>query len=202
LAKGLTFSIGGASFEADPEKLDRKKLYGYRENIALDDDGAECTLVSTSECGTIVIPKGGTGLGYLSADGNWVDRGEIKTVNLDGSPALIKPSSYSGTITLDQKASPEDLLDCSVAGFYHLFSDPELLTAIGTNIYQFEYCYRDSYETSTAFVLASGNGGSKELFMLIGYKNDFQFLGFDEISVVDEADEEEEDDDGGFDFSF
>jgi hypothetical protein len=202
MAKVLTFSIGGIEYTADPGKIDRKKLYGYREQIALDEDGEECQLVSMSLCGTIVIPKGGTALGYLDSDGSWVERSSMRTVKLDGSAAILTPSSYSVVIPLLQKAAPEELLDCSVAAFYRLDASMGLAEAIGSDIYRFEYCYSESYETQTAFVMMSEASGFKELFMLIGRKNEFPFIGLEEITVFDENSTEDDEDDGDeIDFS-
>ena len=203
MGKELTFSIGGAEYSVGTAKLDRKQLYGAREKIALDDDGAECSLVSMSQCGTIIIPKGGTGLGMLSADGKWIDRSNIQTVTLDGQPATLIPSSYSGVVALQTKATPEELLDCSVAGIYRLDDTDGLTAAVGNDIYQFDYCYRDSYETTAAFVLVTENGGNRQLFMLIGTKNDYPFIGYEEISVLEENGNEDDEDEGddGIDFS-
>ena len=203
MGKGLVFSISGSEFPVGVAKLDRKQLYGSREKIALDDDGVECSLVSMSQCGTIIIPKGGTGLGFLSADGKWIDRNRMQTVTLDGQPAKLNPSSYSGVIALEKKATPEALLDCSIAALYRLDDAGELIAVVGNDIYQFDYCYRDSYETTAAFILVSEQGGSKALFMLTGPMNEYPFIGFEEISVVEENgdDDEDEDNDDSIDFS-
>lgn len=202
MGKVMTFSIGGIEYTADTGKIDRKKLYGYREQVALDEDGAECRLVSMSPCGTIVIPKGGTALGYLDANKKWIGRSSMRTVRLDGSAAELTPSSYSAVISLEMKATPEELLDCTVVGFYRLDAAMGLAEAIGTDIYRFRYCYSDSYETQTAFLIVSDASGIKELFMLIGRKNEFPFIGLEEIAVIDDSSiEEDEDDDDEIDFN-
>ena len=203
MGKELIFSIGGTDFSVEVAKLDRKQLYGSRDKIALDDDGVECSLVSMSQCGTIIIPKGGTGLGCLSADGKWIERSQLKTVTLDGEPAKLNPSSYNGVISLANKATPETLLDCSISALYRLDDTNGLMAAIGNDIYEFAYCYRDSYELTAAFLIVSEQNGNKGLFMLIGTKNEYPFIGYDEISVIDENSTEDEDEEGddSIDFS-
>ena len=202
MPRTLTFAIGGTDHAVEPMKIDRKKLYGWTETHAFDDDGNECQLVSTDSSGTIIIPKGGVGLGIESADGKWVERAELRTVNDDGSDAELTPSSYSSVIELTRKATDEELLDCSVTGFYHLAgADPALIEAVGTDIYTFDYCYRDAYETSPAFVLASDVDGGKELFMFVGVRNDFPFIGLDEVSTPDEEETDEEEESDDIDFS-
>jgi len=202
MPRTLTLSFGDGDFPVEPMKIDRKKLYGWTEIHAFDDDGNECQLVSTDSSGTIIIPKGGVGLGMESSDGKWVDRSELRTVNEDGSDAAMTPSSYSQVIELTRKASDEDLLDCSITGFYHLVgADPGLIAAVGEDIYTFDYCYRDAYETSPAFILVSEIDGTNQLFMFVGTKNDFGFIGLDEVSTPDEEETDEDDESDDIDFS-
>jgi len=196
----MTFAIGGNEYSVEPVKIDRKKLYGWSENHAFDDDGNECMMVSTDTSGTIIIPKGGVALGLVSDEGKWVERSELKTVKADGSEAVLIPSSYNSVNVLDSKATEEDLLDCSITACYHLMESDELIAAIGNDIYKFDYCYRDSFETSPAFLLTSVIDGKKELFLMVGTQNIFDFIGLSELSVAvdSETDDEEESDDIDF----
>jgi len=196
MASQLLFSVAGREFSAVPTKVDRRKLYGWTEVQAFDDDGNRCTLVSTDQSGTIIIPKGGIGLGMVAADGKWVERASLKTVTADGEAAQLIGSSFSKSNAL-VKARAEDVLDCAITAFYHLAGEDGLIDAIGSDIYKFDYCYRDSYETSPAFLLTTEQGGEKTLFLLVGRENAFDFIGLAEVAVAEEAateDEEEEDD--------
>jgi len=202
LAKELIFSINGTEFHTEPAKIERKKLYGWSEIHALDDEGNECTLVSMDESGTVIIPKGGVALGILADNGKWVERSTLKTVKLDGGEATLYPSVYTTVNNLDEKATPEELLDCSITAFYHLGNaDAQLKSFIGNDIYKFNYCYRDSYETTRAFILSSEIDGENELFMLVGTQNVFDFIGLEEVAVADEEETEEEDEEDEIDFS-
>ncbi|GHT60006.1 hypothetical protein FACS1894109_16980 [Spirochaetia bacterium] len=58
MAKCLNFSLGGVVHSATPVKVDRKKLYGWSETKAFDEEGHECMLASTDESGSVIIPKG------------------------------------------------------------------------------------------------------------------------------------------------
>jgi len=201
MAKEMAFAIGGKEFAAEPVKIDRKKLYGWSEIHAFDDDGNECMLVSTDASGTIIIPKGGIGLGILSQEGQWVERSRLKTIMADGSEAKLTSSSYSEVNLLTKKTTMEEFLDCSIGACYHMRNaGSELIDAIGSDIYSFEYCYRDSYETSPAFLLVSEIDGEKELFLLIGTQNNFDFIGLSELTAV--ADDEEIDDEESDDIDF
>lgn len=198
MARQLTFRIKRKEYTVIPVKIDRKKLYGWTEIIALDEQGRTCNLVSTDDTGTLIIPKGGTALGMLSSDGKWVERTQLQTVRQDGSEAEIIPSSFSVVIPLKQKVTDEEFLDYSITDFYQLDNVPDnLLKAIGDDIYTFDYTYLDSYETTPAFLMVS----DATLFMLLGYKNRFDMLCLGECSVVDDDDDYIEVTDDDIDFS-
>lgn len=198
MARQLTFRIKRKEYTVIPVKIDRKKLYGWTEIIALDEQGRTCNLVNTDDTGTLIIPKGGTALGMLSSDGKWVERTQLKTVRQDGSEAEIIPSSFSVVIPLKQKVTDEEFLDYSITDFYQLDNVPDdLLKAIADDIYTFDYTYLDSYETTPAFLMVADT----TLFMLLGYKNRFDMLCLGECSVVDDDDDYIEVTDDDIDFS-
>jgi hypothetical protein len=203
MARELTFIVNGREHTSSPTKIDRKKLYGWTENIALDDEGNECQLVSMDESGTLIIPKGGIALGVVSGDGFWVQRSELQAVYEDGRPAELMPSSYSVPIELSKKVSVEEFLDYSIQSFYQMDgASDELINFIGNNIYSFTYCYRDSYEGKTAFLLtAVDENKNKNLFMMIGVLNEFEMIGLAQTSVIEEEPETEEEEDTEMDFS-
>lgn len=198
MARQLTFRIKRKEYTVIPVKIDRKKLYGWTEIIALDEQGRTCNLVSTDDTGTLIIPKGGTALGMLSSDGKWVERTQLQTVRQDGSEAEIIPSSFSVVISLKQKVTDEEFLDYSITDFYQLDNvSDDLLKAIGDDIYTFDYTYLDSYETTPAFLMVA----DATLFMLLGYKNRFDMLCLGECSIVDDDDDYIEVTDDDIDFS-
>jgi len=199
--KDLRFSIGDVVYSAEPSKVDRAKLYGRRVKAALDDDDTECKLISMSECGTVCIPKGGTGLGYLSPEGNWVNRGQLNTVNLEGSPAELMPSSFN-VVNILEEATPDDLLKCAVDSFYRLTAETRLIGAMSGKIFRFEYRYRDSYDTTSAFLQVTELNGIKELFMFVGSQHQFEPIGFEEVGIIDDSDVENVDDDADDELEF
>jgi hypothetical protein len=197
MARNLTFSIGGAEYAAAPTRVERARLYGWSETLALDDEENECKAVSMDETGTLIIPPGGLGMGILDGDGRWVDRAELKYVTLDGQEAPLIQSSYEGVIALEREASAEEFLDHGITAVYQLDgASPELLAGIGDRIFTFVYSFRDSYEGSQAFLLASGGA----LFMLVGYRTAFEMLSLSEAGAI-ESEEGEEEEGGEIDFS-
>lgn len=187
MPRQLTFKIKRKEYAVTPVKVDRRKLYGWTEILALDEQGRPCKLVTTDQTGTLVIPRGGTAIAVLTPKGDWVDRDQLVTVRDDGTPAEIIPSSYSVTVKLNRKVTDEEYLDYSITDFYELNDAPEgLLKAVGDDIYTFDYTYLDSYESSPAFVMASGG----TLFMLVGYANRFDLLCLGECDRIDDQDDD------------
>jgi len=198
MARLLTFGLDGATYTAAPTKVDRRKLYGWTQTVALDDSGRECTLASMDGSGTFIIPPGGTGLGVLGPGGQWVERSSLKAVTMDGADAPLKPSSFDAPVDLITQAKADDLLDCNIVAVYQLDDGEALAAALGDRIVTFDYVYRAGYTSSRAFVLASDGVA----FMLVGYRNDFEFLGLNQADAIDEPEESDEsDDDDDIDFS-
>jgi len=210
MAKNLSFSIKGAHYEAAPVKIERKKLYGWVEVKALDDNGDECTAVSIDEGGSLVIPKGGTGLGILDNNGRWVERSSLKAVYADtGENAVLVPSSYDAPVVLDKPVSPEEFLDHEIIAFYQLdfantgaeagtSAGADFIKALGRDIYAFVYNLRADYEGTQAFVLAQDGTA----YMFTGNKTDFQYMSMEMAGAVEEETEELEEEGDDLDFSF
>lgn len=188
VARTLAFQLGATEFQVSPTKVDRSKLYGWTETVAVDAAGNQCELALVDQTGTMIIPKGGTGMGLLIADGTWVDRSALTPVDAAGAPVPLHASSYDAPIDLTCKATPEEVLDVNVTGLYQLEADPDLLAAIGAEIYSFEYYYRSGNTGSQAFVLVS-NGTA---FMLVGQPSVFEFIGLEAAADVDAEDAEDE----------
>jgi hypothetical protein len=197
MSKTLSFTLDGKSFCLTPEKLDRKKIYGWQEKLVFGDDGKECTLAYTDDTGTLVMPKGGVGLGIVSPEGGWVERSSLKARTLDGGDAALIPSSYDVSNELSKKVSDEEFLDYTITAAYHLGGDKSFCATLGDNIYTFEYTYRDGYETTTAFVLQS-NGGA---FLLLGYDTGIEMLDLNQTAEIDGEDEDADEDEDGIDFA-
>lgn len=198
MARELTFKIKKKEYSVTPEKIDRRKLYGWTDILALDEQGRECKLVKTDDTGTLIIPKGGTALAILTGEGEWVERNTLKTVDDNGKEAKLITSSFSSVIELKNKISEEEYLDFSITDYYQLNNAAaELIKAIGKDIYTFDYTYLDSYETTPAFLMVSDG----TLYMLIGYKNKFDMLCLGDCGIIDEDDDYIEVSDDDLDFS-
>jgi hypothetical protein len=198
MAKALNFTLKSAQYAASPVKVDRKKLYGWTETLALDDEGRECTSVTMDETGTVMIPKGGIGMGILSPSSRWVDRASLVAVTAGGQKAELVPSSFDSPIALDKTVSAEEFLDYTITAMYQLETDAaDLAAVLGDAIYSFVYNYRADYEGSAAFLIAQGG----EVFMLLGYNPGFEFVGLEEAEAVAEDAADEDEESGDIDFA-
>ena len=201
MAKPLIFKINNQIYDLEPLKLDRKKLYGWTEKIVLDDEENECNTLSLYSDLAMIIPKGGTGLGTIGEDGTWVEKSDMMYINEDGSPAVLVPSSYDGEIDLNETVTHEIFLEHNITSVYSLQGEenhPNFVKAIQDNkeIFTFEFNFRADYEGDPAFLVE--NEG--EVFVLVGKKIEFEFIGLEESGVLDEE-ETTEDEEDEFDFS-
>lgn len=199
MPRQLCFKIGTRQFEAEPVKIDRRKLYGWSELSALDDNGKPCRLLTADDSGKYIIPLGGTGNGILSGDGRWVERSELKTVDADGKPAKLFKSSFDTVNALSEKITPQELLDYSITDFYELAqADTEMAESVGGDIYRFDYTYNDSYDPSPAFVMSADG----TLFLLIAERNAFEWLCFGDCETIDDDIDEDALENSGKDIDF
>lgn len=186
MPRQLTFVLKRKKYVASPVKIDRRKLYGWVEIEATDDAGLPCEVVTADQTGQFIIPRGGMAVGLLTPRGEWVERSELTAVAADGKPAWLLPSSFDGEISLRRKATAEEFLNHNITDFYALADAPEgFARQVGGDIYTFSYCYTAGCEGFPAFVLTSGG----ELFLLIGEKLLFEWVGYDEPGFIDPTDE-------------
>lgn len=199
MAKPLVFQFGDKEYPLHLSKIDRSKLYGSKELEAMDDNEQLCELATLAEDGRTMIGKGGTGLGWLDADGKWCNKSELKPFNVDGDEIQPVKSSFNAPIQLFETASPEEYLQHNIRLVYSLeFQGPsespdsaaeltELLEALGNDtIFKFPYSYRGGLEADTAFMLLSEEG---ELILAVGNPTDIYFVGIQATAATESEDE-------------
>jgi hypothetical protein len=192
MAKGLKFIKNGKAYNLYPVKVERKKLYGWSETIYQDDDGEELKVAYLDDTGTVIIPKGSINSGMLDDCNNWIERNQLKAFDGEGNQLDINKSSFSIDIELNVEASEDEVLEYSIDSFYQLEKNDEenenLTDVIGDKIYKFNFNYRDGFNEKTAFLLKSG----ENLFVIVGLKNEYEYISLDEVSNIDEVDETED----------
>jgi hypothetical protein len=198
MAKNIVFNLNGKEYPFSPSKLDRSKIYGWTEILTLDSNNNPCRTFYMDKTGTLLIPKGGFTYGILDNENNWVNKSDLLPVDEDGKPAPLVPSSFSAPIVLEKSASVEDLLDHSITSVYELTGESsEFIKFISDGqIYTFIFNWREDYEGDNAFLIESKN----RLYILVGKKLNFEYIGIEKTGFVSEEEEEKEESDD-IDFS-
>jgi hypothetical protein len=104
MAKAIEFRWDDEDYSSEINKVDRAKLYGYKEAEVVDEDGDTCEIATLAADGQTLIGKGGTGIGYITVDGNWCDRNTLQPVGVDGSPLIPVKSSFQEPIELSDSS--------------------------------------------------------------------------------------------------
>ena len=211
--RSIEFEFAGAPIQFNMIKVDRNKLYGYKVLEVLDDQGDPCELTTLADDGKTLIGKGGTGIGYLDADGNWSDKSELSPVDLEGKTITPVASSFSAPIPLAKQISIEEYLDHNIRLIYQLQFDqnenedqdeknaqpgpPQAQSLIDQlksgAIFLFDYSFRGGLEADAGIMLINDDD---EIFFLVGDKTSVTYKGLQQSAPV-AADETESMDDEG-----
>lgn len=204
MARSLAFANSGQEFSLSIHKVDRSKLYGSVSVETLDLEGSKCQIATLAIDGNTLIPNGGTALGYLNTDGDWLTRSDLTSVDLAGNELETVESSFKQTIELQETVSIESFLDHSVRLVYSLEADGELPADVLQQlkdgaIFRFEFSYRGGVDTDPAFVMQTTD---EQLWLLISDENNIEFVGLEQAAIcvansqTDENEAEDESDDG------
>jgi hypothetical protein len=209
MAKPLVLEYRGSQVSLGLQKVDRSKLYGYVDTEVVDEAGRACELGTLLGDGHSVVGKGGTGLAYLSPDGLWRKKADLRPVDRDGNPIPTAKSTFDTVVPLSNQATIEDFLSHNIHLIYLLTHEqPEGMPAQpieelvedlreGT-IYRFPFSYRGGVSVTVGFLVAGGDGN---LFLCVGVPTAIEFVGLKATAavVVEPGDEAVEED--AMDFS-
>lgn len=192
MPKPLVFQLGESEIRLAMNKIDRTKLYGYKELKVLDDDDAECQLATLAGDGCTMIGKGGTGLGWVDADGCWRDKSELTPVDHEGHEIQPVESSFKEPIKLFDTVSVDEYLEYNIRLMYSM--DPtnaadDLLAELSRGtIFRFPYSYRGGLEPDTGFLL---NNENDEVMFVVGSATKVDYIGMAAPAGSVETDEED-----------
>lgn len=187
------FQFGDREISFTLTKVDRSKLYGYKETEVLAEDGQRCELATLADDGCTVVGRGGTGIGQLSADGHWCDKQTLKPVDPDGKEIKPVPSSFSAPIRLHETVSAGDYLNHNIRLVYHVTSEDSIDDLVAElkkgSVFSFPYSYRGGLAADAGFLLL---GEDDNVFLVVGNPTRLEFIGLQQLAVADEDDEDEE----------
>jgi hypothetical protein len=178
MAKPLVFDFHGYSVEVALEKIDRARLYGYVDTEVQDEAGKPCELATLLGDGHSIVGRGGSAIAYLSADGLWRARAELRPVDPQGNPITPVKSSFDAPIPLAETATVDDFLSHNVHLIYQVVLAAEVPTLMdelkaGT-VFKFPFSYRGGVEASPAFLLLGADGTP---FLCVGTPTAIEFVG-------------------------
>lgn len=195
MPKQLKFAWEKQTVAFDMEKVDRTKLYGTKSLEVMDENGGRCRMVTLASDGHSLIGKGGTGLGQIDADGNWIEKNQMTPVDVEGQEITPVGSSFAADIELDNEVSTEEYLNHKIRLVYQLQTEtfPDSLKKKLTDgtIFKFDYSYRGGLEADAGFLIDNDEG---KTFFAVGDPTDVTFKGLQEaaVTVADEDLDEDE----------
>jgi hypothetical protein len=190
MAKPLIFQWRDRQISFNMAKVDRARLYGFKETEVLDNKGERCILATLAQDGQTIVGRGGAAFGNLTVDGTWIEKGELRPVDPTGQTLQPVPSSFASPIPLSEVATAEDYLDCAVRAVYLMETTDEIGPLAdelkqGT-IYRFPYSFRGGLEPDLGFLLANSEG---KVFCAIGKAAKVEFLGLAQAAAAVEDEE-------------
>ena len=198
MAKPISISFQGKISNFEHAKLERSKLYGRRKRISYDPQGEECSRISLSEDGTLLIRSGMTAQGYFTEDNRWVPNKNLVGLDESGKTLELVLSTLGEPQEVAEPCKPQQLLDIKPTTVYMLGA-AELDGALEKqldegSIFTFPLNYRADYRAETAFLLKNGEG----YFCVVGVPTVSEWCE-QEKPAVEKQEEEEDSDDLDFD---
>ncbi len=136
-------------------------------------------------------------MAYLSPDGLWRKKSDLKAVDIHGTTIVPVKSTFDSPVTLDNTSTIDEYLSHNIHLIYRMTADEicaplEAELKAGT-IFQFPFSYRGGLEASAGFLLLGSDGNT---FLCVGTPTAAEFVDLKATAVVvPEADEAAVEDD-------
>lgn len=207
MPRSLTFTHQDEQLICEIQTVDRSKLYGSVSVETLDMDNRRCEIATLAIDGKTLIPNGGTALGYVNNDGEWISRKDLVAVDPDGEPLPEVESSFDSPQQLGKTVSTEEFLNHSIRLLYLLKPESSVPDSLKESlahgdIHRIEFSYRGGVDTDPAFILM---GEDDAIWMMVSEENKVQYTGLEQVAICDingqlDTNEGEDDDDDEIDF--
>ena len=173
------------------KKIERKKLYGFRKRLAVDENNDECKRASLTEDGQVLIKSGMTSQGWFIEGGKQIESSEIGVIDEDNNELELIPSTLGVKQNLEGPLNPKELLDMNVTTVYSLLPDQisnDLESSLDKGeIWKFSFNFRADYRMEKGIILKNDAG----YFAIIGVPNLINMLSHNAPLPEDEGDDEE-----------
>ena len=158
------------------KKIERKKLYGFRKRLAVDENNEECKRAALTEDGQVLIKTGMTSQGWFIEGGKQIESNEIGAIDENNNELDLIPSTLGVTQNLEGPINPKELLDLSVTTSYSIIPDEiseDLKSSLEKGeIWKFNFNLRADYRMETSYILKNDTG----YFAIVGVPNEVTML--------------------------
>ena len=193
MARELILNLDKKKSSFKISKIDRKKLYGYKKRIYLDEKNKECSRANLEEETGIVFINSDISSCYLDPKGNFIEKKDLDAIDDEGKSVKKEDSTLGKEVSL-KSISIEDALNLKVNSVYRLEPtkfDSELKTKLNKGeIFSFPFNYYADFKLEDGLILESENS----YFALIGRKHTCNWIGENSNEIPEEIEEFEDND--------
>jgi hypothetical protein len=174
-------------------KIDRKKLYGFKKRMFLDEKNKECSKANLEEETGIVFVNSDISSCYLDHKGNYIEKSDLEAINENGKKVKKEDSTIGKEVDLNL-ITADDALNLKVNSVYHLEPkefDKNLKSKLDKGeVFSFPFNYYADFKLEDGIILKS----EKEYFALIGRKTSCHWVGENSDDLPEDVEEFEDND--------
>ena len=193
MARELILNLNKNKSTFGISKIDRKKLYGFKKRLFLDEKGKECSKANLEEETGIVFVSSDISSSYLDHKGNFIEKKELEAINDEGKKVKKEESTLGEEVDLTS-TSIENALNLKVNSVYHLEPkdfDKDLKSKLDKGeVFSFPFNYYADFKLEDGILLK----GEKDYFALIGRKTMCNWIGEHSDELPEEVEEFEDND--------
>ena len=193
MAREIFLNLNKKKSTFEISKIDRKKLYGFKKRMFLDEKNKECSKANLEEETGIVFVNSDISSCYLDHKGNYIEKSDLEAINENGKKVKKEDSTISKEVNLNS-ITTEDALNLKVNSVYHLEPkefDKNLKSKLDKGeIFSFPFNYYADFKLEDGIILKS----EKEYFALIGRKTSCHWVGENSDDLPEDVEEFEDND--------
>ncbi len=168
MAKPIVLTWQGEESSFALTRMARDKLYGSRQRVHLDPNGARCRRAALTDDGSLLLLQGMTAQGYFDPQGAWVPNNTLTGLNPKGDEVDKVASTLGVPQQLEGPLDATEVLDLSITSVYSLEAE-EVGEALSVrlaagDIFRFRFAYRTGYNLEVGILLGNEGGA----YALIG----------------------------------
>ena len=193
MAREILLNLNKKKSTFEISKIDRKKLYGFKKRMFLDEKNKECSKANLEEETGIVFVNSDISSCYLDHKGNYIEKSDLEAINENGKKVKKEDSTISKEVNLNS-ITTEDALNLKVNSVYHLEPkefDKNLKSKLDKGeVFSFPFNYYADFKLEDGIILKS----EKEYFALIGRKTSCHWVGENSDDLPEDVEEFEDND--------